>query len=318
MKLSSLLGSLSVAALLASSPVLASQQSVNIGSAPNDATGDKLRNAFSKINQNFNEIYGCQEVTVGTGLSKSGCTITFTKPVTVRDGALTPGSYPMVNATGDGLIDSGMLAVSTVAHPYPPTANDDVNQGFIASSTWMDTVAGKRWDMVSNAPGAAVWVTNSTGIIYHFDRPSWTWNQTTAISTASPLWSVPGSPNATSIQSGRVLFADVQPTKLYFRAAGSPGNFGGTTFYYKATLYYGTAAVMASASNVTCTISDSANDCSVDLTAGSPTSIPATTNGKPTFFSVKVEANCTTALNNNVACPAPGYMALAVELRSTN
>jgi hypothetical protein len=34
-----------------------SQQFINIGSSPNDSTGDPLRVAFDKINQNFNEVY---------------------------------------------------------------------------------------------------------------------------------------------------------------------------------------------------------------------------------------------------------------------
>ena len=34
------------------------QQTINIGSAPNDGTGDPLRTAFDKANDNFNEVYG--------------------------------------------------------------------------------------------------------------------------------------------------------------------------------------------------------------------------------------------------------------------
>ena len=34
-----------------------SKQSINIGSAANDGTGDPLRTAFDKINDNFQEVY---------------------------------------------------------------------------------------------------------------------------------------------------------------------------------------------------------------------------------------------------------------------
>ena len=34
-----------------------SQQIINIGATPNDAQGDPLRVAYSKINQNFTELY---------------------------------------------------------------------------------------------------------------------------------------------------------------------------------------------------------------------------------------------------------------------
>ena len=34
-----------------------SKQLINIGSSPNDETGDNLRNSFIKINNNFNEVF---------------------------------------------------------------------------------------------------------------------------------------------------------------------------------------------------------------------------------------------------------------------
>ena len=34
------------------------QQTINIGSSANDGTGDPLRTAFDKINDNFSELYG--------------------------------------------------------------------------------------------------------------------------------------------------------------------------------------------------------------------------------------------------------------------
>ena len=34
------------------------QETINIGTSPNDGTGDPLRNAFNKANLNFTELYG--------------------------------------------------------------------------------------------------------------------------------------------------------------------------------------------------------------------------------------------------------------------
>lgn len=34
------------------------QQVINIGALPNDGTGDTIRVAYTKINQNFTEVYG--------------------------------------------------------------------------------------------------------------------------------------------------------------------------------------------------------------------------------------------------------------------
>ena len=39
------------------------KQTVNIGTVANDGTGDQLRNAFDKLNDNFNEVYGNNFVT---------------------------------------------------------------------------------------------------------------------------------------------------------------------------------------------------------------------------------------------------------------
>lgn len=71
-----------------------SQQTVNIGSAANDGTGDPLRTAFDKINDNFNEIY---DKLGGSGLSNitlSGSTITNT----ITNGDLT------IDANGSGKV----------------------------------------------------------------------------------------------------------------------------------------------------------------------------------------------------------------------
>jgi len=33
------------------------KQTINVGTAPNDRTGDPLRTAFNKVNENFSELY---------------------------------------------------------------------------------------------------------------------------------------------------------------------------------------------------------------------------------------------------------------------
>lgn len=42
------------------------QQVVNIGSAPNDGTGDPIRTAFDKTNQNTTELYGGTPLTIAS------------------------------------------------------------------------------------------------------------------------------------------------------------------------------------------------------------------------------------------------------------
>lgn len=45
------------------------QQTIEIGAAPNDGTGDPLRTAGEKINDNFDELYGA--FTIGTGFEET-------------------------------------------------------------------------------------------------------------------------------------------------------------------------------------------------------------------------------------------------------
>jgi len=64
------------------------QQLINIGSAPNDGTGDTLRNAGSKINNNFTELY-----------SRQGYTLPTASDVTL--GGIKVGSGLSINPTGE-------------------------------------------------------------------------------------------------------------------------------------------------------------------------------------------------------------------------
>jgi hypothetical protein len=64
------------------------------------------------------------------------------------------------------LIDGGKQVYSIVGSTFvrnrPPTANDDSTIGASPGMVWIDTVADKPWFNISNAVGAAVWVTSGT------------------------------------------------------------------------------------------------------------------------------------------------------------
>ena len=51
------------------------QQTINIGSAANDGTGDPLRTAFDKVNDNFTELYGVTAPGTGNNVAISGNSI---------------------------------------------------------------------------------------------------------------------------------------------------------------------------------------------------------------------------------------------------
>jgi hypothetical protein len=83
------------------------QQTINIGTVANDNTGDPIRDAFDKINDNFDEIY----ITGigGSTLAFSGNDIT----ASVLDDDVT------ITANGNGIIvlDTDTINVSTTRTP---------------------------------------------------------------------------------------------------------------------------------------------------------------------------------------------------------
>ena len=111
------------------------QQNINIGSAANDGTGDPLRTAFDKINDNFTEIYGAtteandilEDSTpqLGGDLDVNGRRITSAR--SNEDIILLP------NSTG-GVVASGIrLAGTTISSDDSSSIN--INEGLILDGT---------------------------------------------------------------------------------------------------------------------------------------------------------------------------------------
>ena len=89
------------------------QQTINIGTTANDGTGDPLRTAFDKANQNFTELYSDDQgdvnsVNAGTGISvdqtTGAVTVTNSAPdqtVSLADGGdiAVSGTYPSFTLT---------------------------------------------------------------------------------------------------------------------------------------------------------------------------------------------------------------------------
>ena len=74
------------------------QQTINIGSVANDGTGDPIREAFAKVNENFTELYlddagDVNSVTAGTGISVNQTTgaviVTNDSPNATHTGEVT-------------------------------------------------------------------------------------------------------------------------------------------------------------------------------------------------------------------------------------
>jgi hypothetical protein len=125
------------------------KQTINIGSAANDGTGDPLRTAFDKINDNFDELY---TELGGTSLSN----ITLTGSTVTTDSA--SGENLTLSADGSEIIiDSGKdLKMST--HVDTAILYTDVD-GVVTGSEDL------KWDG-STLTFGAMSIDTSTGTIY--------------------------------------------------------------------------------------------------------------------------------------------------------
>jgi len=94
------------------------QQTINIGTVANDGTGDPLRTAFDKVNDNFTELYAddagdVNSVNAGTGISvdqtTGAVTVTNSAPNATHTGDVT-GATALTIA--DDVIDYANLGVA--------------------------------------------------------------------------------------------------------------------------------------------------------------------------------------------------------------
>jgi hypothetical protein len=112
------------------------QQVINIGSSANDGTGDPLRQAFDKINDNFSELYARGAAGSNFDLSDNdieainsngGINLipNGTGKVVVEDDSVTVAiSRTIANSVGSAGDTAGMIAWNS-SHIYVCTANYD-------------------------------------------------------------------------------------------------------------------------------------------------------------------------------------------------
>jgi hypothetical protein len=105
-----------------------SQQIIGVGSLANDGTGDPLRTAMIKINENFTEIYS--KDAVGSNLDISGNTISST----VADGNVE------ITPTGAGqlIVHKDNVIIATPKTPTSAVGASGDKRGMIAwDSNWV-------------------------------------------------------------------------------------------------------------------------------------------------------------------------------------
>ena len=111
------------------------QQTINIGSAPNDGSGDPIRTAFEKCNDNFTELYsspggGSGTVTSVTVNAANGISATVSNPTTTPAmtfslGNITPATVNGIALSGSSTPSLAITGVSSISGSH--TGNSSGN-----------------------------------------------------------------------------------------------------------------------------------------------------------------------------------------------
>lgn len=99
------------------------KQTINIGSAANDGTGDPLRTAFTKTNENFTELYNANYISANS-------LPTAVSELTNDTGFITANSLP--TAVSELTNDSGYITANSLPTTISELTNDT---GFITANT---------------------------------------------------------------------------------------------------------------------------------------------------------------------------------------
>jgi len=214
------------------------QQTINIGSAANDGTGDTLRNAFDKTNDNFNELYAREEFTSADHSKLDGIEDNATADQTGAEivsaidtelgqtdwktGGGGGGSVPVqddgvqvvatptaINFTGAGVTVTDVSGVASVAIPggggasYPSFTG---NAGKVLAVNTGETDV--EWVEQSGGGSAAVTVSEvsiTNGDFETGDTTGWTVTTGTAAFSADPFTSGSWDSVATTARNGTYI-----------------------------------------------------------------------------------------------------------------
>ena len=170
------------------------QQTINTGTAANAKNGDPLRTAFTKVNQNFTELYaggasetqltnGSKTVTLGTDgnltLPDTGKILTYTDgSVELQAGGLGGASAGLVNYNSNNQIQVDDQAVYVITNVLGTTANNFIfgTNGVLALPGILKINAGVN-EKFQSKTGATGTVTHdcSLGQVFYHTTPAANW-----------------------------------------------------------------------------------------------------------------------------------------------
>ena len=112
------------------------KQTVNIGTTANDGTGDPLRTAFTKLNQNFDEVYGNNFVT--TNLIANDA-VTADKLADSINSEIAANTAKVTNATHIGdVTGSTALTIANDVVDYDKLAGEFTTASALTAATDLD------------------------------------------------------------------------------------------------------------------------------------------------------------------------------------
>ena len=147
------------------------RQNINIGSSANDGTGDPLRTAFDKINDNFVELYGSDNDINTLDANLDVNTFAITTGVTNGDITVTPN--------GTGSIKLGALKFNGTTISSDDSTIVNINEGLVVDGTASISGAATLSTSLALASGATV-----TAIL---DEDAMGTNSATALATQQSI-----------------------------------------------------------------------------------------------------------------------------------
>lgn len=127
------------------------KQTINIGTTANDGTGDTIRDAFDKVNDNFDELYtddagDVNSVTAGTGISVDQTT----GAVTVTNSAPNATHTGEVTGSGALTIANDVISYAKLATEFTTSAPLVTNVDFSTAQVFTKTLSGNTTLTFSN------------------------------------------------------------------------------------------------------------------------------------------------------------------------
>lgn len=170
------------------------KQTINIGSSANDGTGDPLRTAFDKVNDNFNELYSATGAGSGQNISISGQSI------------ISDNSNGNIQLDPNGTGEIVFVGDTSMGDSYKHQMGDgddfkiyhDGNHSYIVDEgTGNLKIQGSQVDILGGADGAetmATFVDNGAVTLYY--------DNSAKIATVTAGVDVTGDLNVDTINTG--------------------------------------------------------------------------------------------------------------------